>query len=188
MEYNFTVQNTVKRMTQFQTQLSHRVYPVWVTLLSYSLIFGSAAILTLGFYLLFYAGLVWLTPLGNPLIALIPAVLLAFHISTRLVTPRANKFFVRFAKFDVDLEYATHFQINQKGLVVNEGDRRTEMDWSAIGGVFQLKGFLVFYCRGLFYNVPSSHIGDSDAQDEMFQTCKTWQSNAQGHATAKAFI
>lgn len=188
MEFHYVVPNTVHQFTKFQSQISRHAYPFCVTVLSCCLILGGTALLTIGLFWIFSAALHTFVNVENFLLALIPAALLAYNFVIRVVAKRVNSIFLKFSRFDVDFEFTTETEINNAGIYFNEGDRQTSIAWSAIGGVFRTKGFIAFYCRGLFYNVPLETIGTLEEQDRVFEVCKTWQAEAQGHATAKAFL
>lgn len=148
MEFNYIIERSVKQFVRFQTQISRASYPVWVTGFVYMVIGVSIGGLTYGLFSLFSVALSYFN-MDQPLISILFAVGLAIQISTRFIIPRLNKHLVRFARFDVDHEFTSQFQIDSNGLMIDETDRQTRIAWSAIGGVFQTKDFIVFYCRGL---------------------------------------
>ena len=187
MEFNYVVPNTVEGMIKTQSQVSKRTFPVWVNAASYLIIFLSVAIMTYGLAQLFRPLISRLTGLEDGLLSFLPAIFIAYQVTMRVVVHKANEFFMRFARFDVDFEYTSRFTINETGLTIDEGDRVTQMVWSAIGGVFETKDYLAFYCRGLVYTIPAELL-EGDNRASLFATCKAWQAAAQGHRTAKAFI
>lgn len=187
MEFNYIIAHSVKQYVQFQTQASRAAYPVWVTGFVYSMIGISVGGLTYVLFYLFNFALSYLN-IAQPFISILFAVGLAIQLSTRVIIPKLNKYLIKFARFDVDHEFTSRFHINVDGLLIDETDRQTRIAWSAIGGVFQTKDFIVFYCRGLFYNVPLEHVGDQEGQQALLEQCKTWQIAAQSHKSAKAFI
>jgi hypothetical protein len=187
VEFNYIIAHSVKQYVRFQTQASRAAYPGWVTGFVYAMIGISVGGLTYGLFYLFSFALSYLN-IDQPLISILIAVGLAIQLSTRLIIPNLNKYLIKFARFDVDHEFTSRFHIDAQGLMIDETDRQTQIAWSAIGGVFQTKDFIVFYCRGLFYNVPHEHVGDQEAQQALLERCKVWQTAAQSHKTAKAFI
>jgi len=187
MEFNYVVPNTVQQFVKYQSQISRHAFPFWVSALSYLLTIGGTALLTFGLFLLFQMLMQSVSLVGHPLVALIPAGLLAYNFMVRVIAKRANSFFLKFVRYNLDFEFTCQTSISERGIRFDEGDRQTQIAWSAIGGVFQTKSFIVFYCRGLFYNVPLEDVGTLEQQDRLLQVCKAWQSAAQGHATAKVF-
>jgi len=187
MEFTFTVPNSVEQTIKTQAQISKRTYPAWVTVASYSLIVISVIILTFLLSLIFRAIAFRYFGIDAGFIATLVALIIAYTLTVRFVSVVSNSFFLKFALFEIDFEYTSQFGINENGLIIDEGDRHTRIAWSAIGGVFETKDYLGFYCRGLVYTIPFDRIIGSERAD-LFSACKAWQSAAQGHKTAKAFI
>jgi len=188
MEFHYVVPNTVRQFTRFQSQVSKMAFPFWVSCVSIGVLLFGTAILTYGLSKLFE----WIVQIfittRITFLVFIPAVLLAYNFMVRVVAKKMNGFYLKYARYEQDFEFTSQTSISNRGISINEGDRQTHMAWTAIGGVYQTKAFIVFYCRGLFYHIPLETVGGQEAQDELYQACKAWQFAAQGDATAKAFI
>jgi len=187
MEFTYTVPNSVEQVIKTQSQISKRVYPVWVSVASLAVIFLSIVGLTGGLTLT----LEFITSrlFGRKItsLAFIPAFIVAYIVTIRFVCVKMNAWFLKFARFETDFSYVSQFTINASGLTIDEGDRHTHIAWSGIGGVFETKNFICFYCRGLIYSVPLDFV-KADQKLELLEVCKAWQSAAETHQTARAFI
>jgi len=164
-----------------------RVYPIWVTVASFAVIFLSIIILTAGLSLSFELLGYQLFGRDINLIAYIPAFIISYIVTMRFVCLKANAYFLKFARFETDFSFVSHFTINASGLTIDEGDKHTHIDWSGIGGVFETKNYMCFYCRGLVYTVPLERIATGQKVD-LLERCKAWQSAAETHETARAFL
>jgi len=188
MKFDFTVSSTAEDLVKRMMQLGHAAYPGWVTAASYALIALTVLILSLIFSaaLWFTFGL-FMENIESTLVYL-PAVLLSILISFNYITPRINGYFVRFMRFESDLDIMCHYQISAEGIILDEGDRLTTIKWSAISGVFSTRDLIVFHCRGLNYYIPKSVIGDKSQQSVVLETCSAWQEAAKSDKTAKVFV
>lgn len=188
MHFNFVVPNTARGLMKFQFQMTASAYPIWVRLLSYSVlivsIFGLTALLNAGFTILVEG----MTEIQSRGLAFFPALLFAYVLTSNVVMPKANLFTMRFARFDLDLQFTGKYHISEVGLTIDDADRSTRIAWSAIGGVYETKDFVAFHCRGLNYFIARDIIGGEAEQSAFLTTCKTWQKSAQGDPIAKAFI
>ena len=142
---------------------------------------------TYGLFLIFDRVVENFIPAISGWTSIMAALLIAYNLMTRVITPKLNAYFLKYARYELDFEFLSKATISDQGLLFDEGDRQTHIAWSAVGGVFKTRDFLVFYCRGLFYNVPLEDVGDADMQEELLLACKGWCRSARSHKTAKLF-
>lgn len=187
MEFAYTVPNSVEQVIKTQSQISRRVYPIWVTIATLTVIFLSIVVLTAGLSLSFEFLAYQLFGRDMKFLTFIPAFIIAYIVTMRFICVKANAYFLKFARFDTDFSYVSHFTINASGLTIDEGDRHTHIAWSGIGGVFETKNYVCFYCRGLVYTIPLERL-KSCQKEELLERCKAWQSAAETHETAIAFL
>jgi len=158
-----------------------------VTVASLVVIFLSIIVLTAGLSLSFELLAYQLFGRNISFLTYIPAFIIAYILTMRFVCIKANAYFLKFTRFETGFSYVSHFTINASGLTIDEGDRHTDIAWSGIGGVFKTKNNACFYYRGLVYTVPLERV-EAGQKVDLLETCKPWQSAAETHKTAKAFL
>lgn len=165
---------TAKRVIQSSSQISATMYPAWIPIAATLAMIISVGLITLVLSVLLKTLLDAL--LSGPSYvsaSFVPAVIVAYVFTQRVVRPRINGMFTRFSNFDMDQGFDCAYTIDETGLLVDQGDHQTRIRWSAIGGVFSTKGLVVFYSRGLAYYIPKAVIGTPENVEQLIDMCQS---------------
>ena len=187
MEFNTSHQSTVEEFLKASIQLSRHAYPKWVPWIITILSGISVFISTVFVIFLMRVLPIDLSAYTSRPTQVIIAIIIGLYLSHYFIMPQINKYFIRFARFDTDLETLTHYHIDMSGIRIEQADRTMKIGWSAISGVFETKDLVAFYCRGLNYYVPKYLIGDKETQKQMIELWSSWQKAAETSAIAKNF-
>lgn len=187
MEFKTSFQSTIEEFIKASIQLSRKCYPKWVpwvVFISMAVSVFSVTLMVL-FLMQSFPGEMFtrISKTGHYLLAVVTAWLLSYY----LFLPKLNEWLIRFARFDTDFETLVHYHVDVSGVRVDEADRITTIDWSAISSVFETKDLIAFHCRGLNYYIPKDLVGDKETQKQMIELWSNWQKAAETSPIAKNF-